>query len=308
MDALLTRSAELPCRPGLGLSFYDDGFAIAYPKEKRKAAGEAISVVTEFIVAEGAEAQLQQLDQLASKLRLRGLPTTIVIRPGSYQLLQVPTPQVDESEMDAALRWKVKDLVVGLDVERSTVRSYPMPGQKGAAAQLTFAVVADTAMLQRDAEIANDAGLRVESIVTTELSLRSLFAAQLNPAEPYLLMMLFQQKSYLIHMLDGEIYRIRELNSGEEHLPGSGSGEEDRTWPERLVDEVSRFFIFCEHNCKGGRAQHLLVPEFIASMPKVMDALEDNIGLKPERFTLCPMDSRCLTVFGIACGEEEPLV
>jgi MSHA biogenesis protein MshI len=217
----------------------------------------------------------------------------------NYNLLQVPTPQVNKDEIDAALRWQIKDLV-DIDVENSIIRSYPMPGQGNITSPLIFVVIADRSAIKNITEMVYDAGLNIKSVTSVELGLRSLLKAIEDIKVPTMLLAIFPHKTVFIHMVNGVLYRTRELNYGATHLPGSGSWSEDESWPERLVTEVGRFIIFCARHCDGGSAQRLLVTSTVSSSPDLVEALAEETELVVEELSHGLIDVRCLPALGVA--------
>ena len=51
------------------------------------------------------------LTQLSKQHQLSSTPCHFVLNPDEYQFLQVEKPQVDKQELQAALRWHIKDLI-----------------------------------------------------------------------------------------------------------------------------------------------------------------------------------------------------
>ncbi len=288
----------------MGLSFHQQGFCVGYPRAESDSGQETFPWQAEFFSARGAEAQIRLLQKVVSRKSLRSLPATIVMEPGSYRLLQVPAPKVHQNEVDSALRWQVRDLV-DLDVENAIIRSYPMPGQGRPSSPLLFVVVAERDEVRRLVEMADDVGLRIRSVITVELALRQLLHAAGEREQPTLLLAMMQERTFLVHVVGGELYRARELDHGASHLPGSGSRVEDALWPDRLVDEVGRFAVFCGRHCEQGAAQRLLVPSPVFDNATLSQQLSESLGIRAELISPCPVDPHCLPALGAACGSVE---
>ncbi len=301
MATLLKQLPDNQGDTGIGLSFHEDGICVACPHSVEGPTENGLPLTVDFFPARGADVQVRLLQKLASRHSLRSLPATIVMNPASYRLLQVPIPQVQQSEIDSALRWQIRDLV-DMDVEDAIILSYPMPGQGRPSSPLLFVVVAERNAVTRAVEMASDAGIKVVSVTTVELALRTLLGVVEKSEQPSLLLAIFPEKTFLIHVVNGELYRTRELDYGAAHLPGSGGGAEDGSWPQRLVTEVGRFVLFCGRHCEQGSAQRLLVPSIVTKLPELSAQLAEETGIAVEQFSPCPVDPHCLPALGAACN------
>lgn len=297
METVFKWVSSSDCEPGVAVSFFSEGFSVARLKDAAQS-GKEVAVGAEFFPVQGRQQQLKLLHKVVASHQLHHIPATIVLEPGSYRLLQVPIPDVLPSEMDAALRWKIKDLVSGIDIGEAMVRSFPMPGQRNSSSPLLFVVVADRGVIQHRVELANDAGLQVDQVIPSELSLRHLFSSMIDSVKPHLLLMMFHQETFLLHMVAGEIYRVRELNFGAVHMPGVGSEQEDESVPMRIVDEVSRFAVFCGRNCEGGSAQKIIASSVVVDDEEVVELLTEKMELEVEPLPFDLLDPHIIPVMG----------
>ncbi|MGX5172412.1 hypothetical protein ACUR5C_00125 [Aliikangiella sp. IMCC44653] len=101
----------------------------------------------------------------------KGLACRWVISRDYYQTFQIDAPDVAVKEIDAALRWQVKDLIEKPVDEILVSHFFPHnPNDTGPSKQLN-AVVVDRSLVESFIEWTKQAGLEMDSIEIEELSL-----------------------------------------------------------------------------------------------------------------------------------------
>lgn len=101
---------------------------------------------------------------------------TTLLEPGDYQMLQVDAPEVPETELREAVRWRLKDLLeYPADQATVDVLRLPVKPASGRAAQL-IAVAAKDTVLTPCIRVFDDAGLDLQAIDVPEMAQRNIAA------------------------------------------------------------------------------------------------------------------------------------
>ena len=194
----------------LGLEVRPDGLAWGYSN----ALGTLVS--SGFIECKPAGRQ-QALDSLVSEQALSGIAVTTVLAVEHYQTFQVDRPAVDESEIVAAVRWKLKDLL-DYKVEEAVFDVFPFPEDAARGrGELINVVCARKSMVVEQARLAERAGLALVRVDIAELALRNLAAALDPEGRGVALLYLRQNQGQMILAKGPVLYLSRRID-----LPSGG--------------------------------------------------------------------------------------
>lgn len=116
----------------------------------------------------------QQLKHWVSACQLEGATCHIVLGAEQYQILLVEPPEVPKEELRSAIRWRLKDLI-SIPLEQAVVDVFDLP-EDGTRAKkkMVYVVVAQEQKVKHAIALAQEAGLRLQSIDIGELALRNL--------------------------------------------------------------------------------------------------------------------------------------
>ena len=125
-------------------------------------------------------------DENASAERLREQvdsprrPVSLVMADRHYQLLLVEAPRVEPSELRAAVRWKVKNLI-DFHIDDAVIDVFEIPGQQNrpAGQAMMYVIAARAREIRQRIDLCEAADLNLQVIDVTEMALRNL-AAQLE--------------------------------------------------------------------------------------------------------------------------------
>ncbi|MCX7628539.1 MAG: agglutinin biogenesis protein MshI [Methylophilaceae bacterium] len=173
-------------------------------------------------------------------LHLKREHVILVLSAGEYQLLQVESPNVPESERKQAVVWKLKD-VLGYPVDQATVDAIAIPQDAGYPGRggLMYAVAARNEIIQRYMESFESAGALLDVIDIPELAQRNM-AALLEEAGRGIALLSFNEDGGLLTFTaGGELYHARSIEISTHQLSGMDA-EQRRYVFERLVLELQR--------------------------------------------------------------------
>ena len=154
----------------LGLAPTADGLALA---RLHWQAGVPRLQSCAFLAA-SADAQPGALQQYVEREGLAGLSVNLLAASNDYQMLLVERPEVADSELRDAVRWRIRELV-SQPVDGLVVDAFALPADafRGRTPMVYCAALARTRMNEL-AALCESAGLRLASIDVAELALRNL--------------------------------------------------------------------------------------------------------------------------------------
>lgn len=159
-------------------------------------------------------AQIKSLAALVTELGLRGSPTAITLSPGTYSLLQIDRPPVEDAELVDAARWRVANSL-DYPVEEAVIQVFdgPQPNERQRAPMLN--VIAAPARAVRElAATVRKAGLAPEKITVAEMAIRELATAAAGADESVATVFLAGRQGIILVTRDGEIQLSRRLDYG----------------------------------------------------------------------------------------------
>lgn len=128
------------------------------------------------------------------------------------QLLPMDAPDVPRDEWRAAVRWRLKDMVE-FPVVNAGVDVLEIPAEASARRQpALIAVAAPGDVLQRLAQVADDAGMRWRAVDVAETALRNLSALLATPGRSHALLHLGETHGTLVITLGGELLQTRQID------------------------------------------------------------------------------------------------
>ncbi len=236
-------------------------YAIA---ERRR--GEALRVLAWGDEVYGDAMGLQQA------LRRAGLPgkrqNILLLAGADYHLVQLDAPNVPESELAQALRWKVKDLI-DFPVEEAVVEAMPVPSAPGTQtrAQTAHAVIASVFRLAEQVGVCDRARFAVSVIDIPETAQRNL-AGLCQPGQTGALALLHigSAGGMITISADGELYASRRFDlpaNASSGVPTAELCEGVLLEVQRSLDSFERRFSFLSlsglHLAAGASSETLAV-------------------------------------------------
>ena len=149
-----------------------------------------------------------------TRLGLDDSPVSSVLPAGEYQLLLVESPDVPAEEINAAVRWRVKDLL-DFDLDDAVIEVFEMPEQSNRGQKpMLYVVAARRASVQRQVELLDNAGLGLDVIDIPELCIRNVAALLPQDAHGVAFLHIAEDHGILTITQQGVLYVIRHIEIG----------------------------------------------------------------------------------------------
>lgn len=150
--------------------------------------------------------------------QLKGLRTSLVLAPRCYQILLTDMPEVEEPEIAAALPWKIKDLLY-YPLEDLVLQHFLLPEDSFNRRQRKLYVVAvQKKQLNRFVDMAEEAGLKVDSIDVPEMVLMRSVLKRKDPQKNVAALYVDNLQGILCLGQQGMLYLSRAVDVGLDAL------------------------------------------------------------------------------------------
>lgn len=213
----------------------------------------------------GASDIAAQLAQWVQQYRLEGLPCGAVVHPRQYQIILTERPPVDDSELAAALPWKIKDLLhhpvgdVAIDV-------FALPADAFRGRQrMVYAVAMPKTQLTTFAGLIEAAGLALDTVTIPELALWQALAARELVGNRAILRM--DRHGGVLTIANGNtVYLCRSFEIGLDKVRSTLPALDENSFSggqffDALALELQRSLDYYESQIgKGGVSELLIVP------------------------------------------------
>lgn len=302
------------------VTFAEDGLALA--RIRRAGTGPAQLLSCEFHPHEGDAAHA--LREALSETGSANARCTTLMDGGDYQLLLVEAPDVEPSELRAAIRWRIKDLI-DFHIEDAVIDVIEIPGQDRGRARMMYAVVARASRVRARIDDFEDAGLELTAIDVEELALRNLTA--LLPEDERGSCLLWFGPDYGIIQITrgGELFLARRIEVGVSQLfAAAQQGDPDvgdygaplAALLEQVTLEIQRSLDYYDSHFSQPPVQTLFVTPCAPEMPFLAHYLDTNLNISARELdfgalfpaAVLPATAvlgRCVTAIGAALRHEE---
>lgn len=255
-----------------------------------------------------AHQQGETVCQMVQELGLEGLPASVVLPPSAYQLLLVDRPDVPDTDLRDALRWKLKELT-GDAPENVTIDAFPLPqdAYRGRS-RMAYLVVAENEKVAH-AEALRASGARLSAIDITEMAMRNIGLLLLGQEQRNLALLRLGPSGGLITIQHGsDLYMARRIERGAGAYGGPGGFES-------LALEIQRSLDYFENQLGKGLINQMALLPSPGESPELLESLRANLSVNIERLNLAqwlpdaPMlsehvQSRCAIAIGGALRQE----
>lgn len=251
------------------------------------------------------------LARAAREFDFKHLRCTTVLNDEDYKLLLTEAPDVPSTELKAALRWRVKDLI-DFHVNDATLDVFDLPGEKtrGIAREM-YVVAARSEAIRRRIDQLEHLGASLDVIDIPELAQRNVAALLPQDAEGVVLLALQPRAGLITVTRQGMLYLARPVPFGWDAL-----ADEDRRveYFDQLVLEVQRSLDYFESHFRQAPLRHLVVAPMPVEAPDLVRHLASNLGTEVSAMDVnAIMDASalgadvpawCLTSIGAALRRE----
>lgn len=316
-------------RDGLVGIAFAEGLAVAVV-ERPRGLRPRLADCTWVALSQAPDAR--ELRNQCQRLRLGRAHCATVMNPQDYQLLLVEAPRVEPSELRAAVRWQVKDLI-DFHLDDAVLDVFEIPGQRQhAQAQIMmYAVVARAAAVRQRIELLERCDLRLNAIDIPEMALRNLAALTEEEASGVVLLHLGEAGGLITLSRQHNLFLARRIEVGAAALraaagsgaPAPASGEIIDTAFDKLIDgivlEIQRSIDYYDRHFAQPPLAGMVVTPPGPGLDGLESGLHRRLGLPVRRLDLNalldvaqPLDAstqaHCLLAVGAALRQEETVL
>jgi len=248
------------------------------------------------------------LKAMVAELGLAGMPVNLLLHPAAYQLLLLDCPDVADSELRDAMRWRVRDLISEpLDEVQIDAFALPQDAYRGRS-RMAYCAVLSKARMREWEQLVRQAELHLQSIDITEMAFRNI--GLLAGAQGINLALLRLRSSEgLISIQHGaDLYMARRIEHGLEQVEGDFSG---------ITLEIQRSLDYFESQLGKGYLNRLLLAPMKRDGERVLQALTGGLAVNLQRLDLSQLfaddvaaglserdQAYCLAAVGAALRQE----
>ena len=228
---------------------------------------------------------------------------------GDYQLLMVEAPEVPQSELKAAIRWRIRDLIdFHIDDAVLDVFDTPPSGARAVQEHL-YVVVSRSALVKERIETLQSVGTALDVIDIPELALRNI-AAQLEQDNSGQAMLFFNADQGLITLTrNATLYLARSMDIGYQQLLATPE------LVDRLALEIQRSMDYYDRHFQQAPITSITLCPLPEVLPQLAEQLEQQTGIPVQQVKLEdivevhePVDAKqfatCMLAIGAALRTE----
>lgn len=286
-----------------------------------------------FTPLDSADKTAALLQQFSKEHQLDASHCISVADQESFSLLLVESPEVEASELKAAVRWRIKELI-DFHIDDAIIDVFDIPGQKERGRpKLMYVVASRTSAVQQHIDLLEQNHLNLSVIDIPELALRNIAALLPEDQSGVATLYIGRDHGMLVITRDNNLYLSRRIEVGLEQLKSylAAPAEEDAfvldgeeaSMPaqlERALDnivlEVQRSLDYYESHFSLPPVSGLVIAPMEEVIPGVMGYLGANLGvpvrmldlnalIESEQSLTDERQSQCLFAIGAALREEK---
>ncbi len=257
------------------------------------------------------------LQRFVRQRELRRVPCTGLLRHGDYSLILVDTPDVPPSEIRAAMRWQVKEMI-DFHIDDAVIDVFEVPERDDRSTRRLYAVVARRSKITQLIDLMALVGLNLGVIDIPELALRNL-AARLPEDQGGVAMISFERGHGLITVTrQGALYFSRKVDCGSERLLAANEGDGLSPALEGLLDgltiEVQRSLDFYERHFSQAAVAGIVLTPLPGMSDEVCRYLEAQLGVRTRWLAIAEVGLAeqartelalgCMTALGASLRDE----
>lgn len=273
------------------------------------------------------------LQKLAKEFDLEASHCISVAPQESFTLLLVESPEVEPSELKAAVRWRIKDLI-DFHIDDAIIDVFDIPGQRERGrTKLMYVVASRTSTVQQHIDLLEENNLNLAVIDIPELVLRNIAALLPEDKGGVATLYIGRDHGMLVVTREQTLYLSRRIELGLQQLQSclnTPADEEEFVLEgeeppmpaplqralDNIVLEVQRSLDYYESHFSLPPVSGLVMAPMEEELPGVIGYLGGNLGvpvrmLDLNAFIECEetlsdkLQSQCLFAIGAALREEK---
>jgi MSHA biogenesis protein MshI len=227
---------------------------------------------------ERAGSEADDLGRLRRTFGLQRFVCTTAADRSAYQIVQMNAPAVSADEMNAALRWGVKDSL-DFPVDDALIDSFAVPadGAPPGRPRLVLAVAARRERIAARVQAFQRSGIPLKVIDIAEAAQRNLAALFEQPDRAIAFLAFDANGGLLTFTRNGELYALRHIDATPTSLLADASVEAREPVYERIALELQRSLDNFDRLFSQLPLQRVVVAPF-AGAAELIAYLRDNLA------------------------------
>jgi len=238
------------------------------------------------------------LSQWVKEFNLKDSVTNFVLAQSQAGIFLTEAPEVEDKELNKAMRWKLKDNTE-VDIEKSIVDVFPIPGQRERGRQpMAYVVSADKKLLKSYVSLLEKTSLDLKSIDITALAQRNIASFLPEDENGVAFLSLYANSGLLSLSRKGNLYLARDLDVGYKNfadgstsdtaggLQVEGLPSATQQTLEQIVLEVQRSMDYYERYFAQPPIQALILAPLRTPIPGLADEISNQLGMKVRELDL----------------------
>ena len=212
------------------------------------------------------------------------------MEPGSYNLLQLEAPDVEQNELRSAVRWRIKDLI-DFHIDDAVIDVFDMPPQSlRTQTRLMYVVAARASVIQQRTALLEEAGLRPQVVDITELALRNLLSLFPEDVDGVVLLYAWAQEGLLTLNRQTLLYLARNIEFNLAEAVSRQAPADDAGFPspaaESVLLEVQRSMDYFEAHFAQAPIKQMLIAAPAEAAAGLGPMMSSNLGIKARALDL----------------------
>jgi len=249
----------------------DAGISTAAVRHART--GRPVLEQCRFYPSVAGQDDAAQLKRIVADQGLEKRGCTTLLAPGDYQLLMVEAPEVPPSELKAAIRWRIRDLI-DFHIDDAVLDVFDVPPSGARAVQEhLYVVVARTGTVGEQIDRLEQAGAALHTIDIPELALRNIAAQLPQDANGQALLYFGAERGLITLTRDTTLYLARSMDIGYRQL------RETPALADRLALELQRSMDYYDRHFQQAPITSITLCPLPGSTGSFAEQLEQQVGV-----------------------------
>ena len=254
----------------IGLDFQPGGVAVVQVQSGKKRTGKILH--SEFLASVGQQAQVRALQDWVADRHAQKSPCVCLLADDDYDVYQIEKLEVEDSELNQALSWRIKDLI-NYDVGSAVIDSYPMPVSSKNNTQQLSVVSAHESVVGSYVDSIKSVGLQLTAIDIHDLVSKYLHCIRQGANQTQAVLSLAQNDGSLSIFHDTDLYVSRHFKIGISQI--EQVNDENQSVYDSLLLETQRSMDYFESFYGLGSVSSLLIHPQIQAVEKMARYLQN---------------------------------
>ncbi len=264
------RKAKSSSRVGFAVS--SDQLAVVHMGERK---GAPYLIAWERVALQSENDVGKALAKVVKTMEIEGKQCSYVLNRKDYNLHLVEAPEVEDSELRAAMRWKIKDLL-DMKLDDAAIDVFRVPEDAYRGRKMVYVVASLKSKIQSIVNMVSESGLELAVIDIPELVMRNLSSSYIEDENGVAFIDLRRNGSTMNITRNGELYLSRRINTQLD--PDVMQSMEWESLKDRLVLEIQRSLDYYESQMGQSPITRIVIAQRQHDGAALAEALNDILS------------------------------